>query len=141
MRVRVVASVTVAVLLFGLQLTNAQPVGSAQKSPGEKALIYVYRETSIIGIANFDVSFLHVDGRRATRISMGGYIPITVSPGQHKLITAQSLLGSVGLMDGGCGLRRRVMRALWAVHPKPLRHDSPVAAGAVRSAISVPCAS
>jgi hypothetical protein len=51
MRVRVVAAVTVAVLLFGLQLTNAQPVGSAQKLPGEKALIYVYRETSIIGIA------------------------------------------------------------------------------------------
>ena len=94
MRVRVVAAVTVAVLLFGLQLTNAQPVGSAQKSPGEKALIYVYRETSIIGIANFDVSFLHVDGRRVTRISMGGYIPITVSPGQHKLMTTQSLFGS-----------------------------------------------
>ena len=25
---------------------------------------------------------------------MGGYIPITVSPGQHKLMTTQSLLGS-----------------------------------------------
>jgi hypothetical protein len=45
MRVGVVAAVTVAVLLIGLQ-TNAQPVPSAQKSGGEKALIYVYRETS-----------------------------------------------------------------------------------------------
>jgi hypothetical protein len=89
-----IAVFTVALLLVGPRLASAQPVPSTQKSVGETAVIYVYRETSIIGIANFDVSFLHVDGRRVTRISMGSYIPITVSPGQHKLITTQSLFGS-----------------------------------------------
>jgi hypothetical protein len=110
MRVRVVAaaSVTVAVLLLGLR-TNAQPVPSAQKSDGEKALIYVYRETSIIGIANFDVSFLHVDGHRVTRVR-GGYVPLMVSPGQHKLITKQSLWQRYG-QDSGTGDRYGTSRS------------------------------
>ena len=42
----------------------------------------------------FDVPFLHIDGRQLTRIRMGGYVPIAVSPGQHKLTTTESLFGS-----------------------------------------------
>jgi hypothetical protein len=94
MWVRIFAALIAALLLFRPGIAGAQPTPSVQKSDGERAIIYVYRATSIIGIANFDVSFLHVDGRRLTRISMGGYIPIPVSPGQHKLITTQSLFGS-----------------------------------------------
>jgi hypothetical protein len=75
MSVRVFAALIVALLLCRPGIACAQPAASAQKSDGEKALIYVYRETSIIGIANFDVSFLNVDGRRLARISMGATFP------------------------------------------------------------------
>ena len=94
MRISVFAVLIVALLLVGPKLTSAQPVSGIQQQNQPKTLIYVYRETSLIGIANFDVSFLHVDGRRLTRISMGGFIPIAVSPGQHTLTTTQSLFGS-----------------------------------------------
>jgi hypothetical protein len=94
MRIRVFAALIVALLVVGPRLTFAQQISGTQKPDLAKTFIYVYRETSLIGIANFDVSFLHVDGRRLARISMGGFLPIAVSPGQHTLTTTQSLFGS-----------------------------------------------
>ena len=41
-----------------------------------------------------DVPFIHLDGRRLTRIRIGGHLSVSVSPGQHKLTTTESLFGS-----------------------------------------------
>jgi hypothetical protein len=94
MRVKTATGIFVALLLVGIGAALAQSAPQASETDRAKALIYVYRETSLIGIANFDVPFLHIDGRQLTRIRMGGYVPITVSPGQHKLTTTESLFGS-----------------------------------------------
>ncbi|MET0651817.1 MAG: DUF2846 domain-containing protein [Hyphomicrobiaceae bacterium] len=94
MRSRFAVLLAAALLLVSFGAAVAQSTTDTSKAAQEKALIYVYRETSLIGIANLDVPFLHIDGRRLTRIRMGGFIPISVSPGQHKLTTTESLLGS-----------------------------------------------
>jgi hypothetical protein len=59
-----------------------------------RALLYVYRPDTVIGIGNADVPFLHLDGQRLTRIRIGGHMPLPVSPGRHKLTTTESLLGN-----------------------------------------------
>jgi hypothetical protein len=54
----------------------------------------VYRSFTLIGIANIDVPFIHLDGQRLTRIRIGGHLVVPVSAGRHKLTTTESLLGS-----------------------------------------------
>jgi hypothetical protein len=58
-----------------------------------RALLYVYRPDTLIGIGNADVPFLHLDGRRLTRIRIGGHFAVAAAPGRHKLTTTESLLG------------------------------------------------
>jgi len=60
--------------------------------PG-RALVYVYRTDTLIGIGNADVSIMHLDGRRITRIRIGGHIAFPVTPGKHRLTTTESMLG------------------------------------------------
>lgn len=93
MRVNIAAAISVALLFMGFAVAFAQSPPPTKEPDQARALIYVYRQTSLIGIANFDVPFLHINGRQLGRISMGGYIPITVSPGQHKVTTTESLFG------------------------------------------------
>lgn len=47
----------------------------------------------MIGIINFDVPFIHLDGERLTRIRIGGYLVKRVAPGKHKITTTESLFG------------------------------------------------
>lgn len=56
-------------------------------------LIYVYRPNTMIGIINFDVPFIHLDGNLLTRIRIGGYLARRVAPGRHTLSTTESLFG------------------------------------------------
>jgi hypothetical protein len=63
------------------------------KSEGGRARLYVYRHVAYVGIANADVTFLHLDGQRIGRIRMGGFISVPISPGQHSLKTTESILG------------------------------------------------
>ena len=79
------------IYLFDNLTVLAQSKAIEKKGEGAGTSIYVYREKTIIGIANImDVPFLHIDGRLLERIKMGGYIPIALSPGQHKLTTTES---------------------------------------------------
>jgi uncharacterized protein DUF2846 len=64
-----------------------------KKPDGSRALLYVYRPSTIIGIVNADVPIIHLDGQRLTRIRIGGYLVVPISTGQHKLTTTESLLG------------------------------------------------
>lgn len=41
-----------------------------------------------------DVPFIHLDGRRLTRIRIGGHFVVPVSTATHKLATTESFLGS-----------------------------------------------
>jgi len=72
---------------------SAQDQPAQTKPGGNSTRIYVYRPFTMIGIANFDVPFIHLDGRRLTRIRIGGYLVVPISPGRHKLTTTESLLG------------------------------------------------
>jgi predicted small lipoprotein YifL len=63
------------------------------KPDAGRARLYVYRPDTVIGSANADVSLMHLDGRRLTRMRIGGSVVVPISPGQHHLRTTQSLLG------------------------------------------------
>jgi hypothetical protein len=71
------------------------------KPEGGGSQVIVYRPQTVIGIANSDVPIIHLDGQRLTRIRIGGYLALPVSTGQHKLTTAESLLGAdIGRIRG-----------------------------------------
>ena len=91
---KIAAALGVVLLLCGCGATGQQFVAEANKPDGNRALLYVYRPNTIIGIGNADVDFLHLDGRRLTRIRIGGYLAIPIAPGRHKLTTTMSMLGS-----------------------------------------------
>src|SRR5262245_39592664 len=76
-----VAATLTAFLLLVLE-ASGQQVG---KPNNQSVRLYIYRPTTIIGIANFDVPFLHLNGKRLTRIQIGGHLSISVPPGKHKL--------------------------------------------------------
>lgn len=59
----------------------------------QEVVLYVYRPDTMIGIINFDVPFIHLDGRVLTRVRIGGYLVERVAPGTHKLTTTESLFG------------------------------------------------
>jgi hypothetical protein len=89
------AGFMIAVLsLLGCAASSAQDQLGPNKPGGNRTLLYVYRSFTLIGIANFDVPFIHLDGQGLTRIRIGGHLVIPISPGRHKLTTTESLLGS-----------------------------------------------
>jgi hypothetical protein len=91
---RALFSALLAGLLSGCTASGTQfSPSSVGQVPGQ-ALVYVYRSSTLIGVANADVPFLHLDGRQLTRIRIGGSIAAPISPGQHTLTTTESLLGS-----------------------------------------------
>jgi hypothetical protein len=80
--------------MSGCVATGSQVNPETIKPNGNNAVLYVYRSPTMIGIANPDVPIVHLDGRRLTRIRIGGHLAISVTPGRHKLATTESLLGS-----------------------------------------------
>lgn len=83
-----------ALLAAGCGASGEQFKLGAIKPPPGRALLYVYRPGTFVGIANADVAFLHLDGRRLGRIRIGGYLAVPISPGSHKVTTTESLLGN-----------------------------------------------
>jgi Protein of unknown function (DUF2846) len=83
-----------ALLCVGCMVSGSQFNPEAVKPNSNSALLYVYRSPTMLGIANPDVPIMHLDGRRLTRIRIGGYLAIPITPGRHKLVTTESLLGS-----------------------------------------------
>ena len=81
-------------LLVGCVASGGDFHAELNKPEGGRARLYVYRTHTIIGIAAADVPIIHLDGRRLTRIRIGGYLMVPISPGQHELTTTESLLGS-----------------------------------------------
>jgi Protein of unknown function (DUF2846) len=93
-RYKLVAVLMSTSLLFGCVATGAQFKPEANKPSTNGALLYVYRPYTLIGVANPDVPIMHLDGKRLTRIRIGGYLNVPISAGRHKLATTESLLGS-----------------------------------------------
>jgi hypothetical protein len=93
MKQKLVAALLALVLLAGCGATGTQFKPELNKPDGNRALLYVYRPDTIIGVGNADVPFIHLDGQRLARIRIGGYLAIPVSTGRHKLTTTESLLG------------------------------------------------
>lgn len=88
---KVRGAVVVAFLLFsGLEVSAQQ----ATKPSAESARVVAYRQSTLLGIGNLDVPFIHLDGRRLARIRIGGHLSLAVSPGKHTLTTTESLFGS-----------------------------------------------
>jgi predicted small lipoprotein YifL len=79
--------------LSGCGASGPQFVPDLVKPAPGRALVYVYRPDTLIGIANADVSIMHLDGRRITRMRIAGHIAFPVTPGKHRLTTTESLLG------------------------------------------------
>jgi hypothetical protein len=93
MKEKLVAASVMLILLAGCGATGTQFKPELIKADGNRALLYVYRPDTIIGVGNADVPFIHLDGRRLTRIRIGGYLATPVSAEKHKLTTTESLLG------------------------------------------------
>ena len=97
--------------------------------PG-RALVYVYRPDSLIGIANADVSIMHLDGRRITRIRIGGHIAFPATPGKHRLTTTESLLGDDTSADtGNASIRSGCSRTSFARRPRQRQHGTSAKSG------------
>jgi hypothetical protein len=94
MRNQLTAVIIAALSLLGCAASGAQDQPGLSKPSGSRTLLYVYRSFTLIGIANIDVPFIHLDGQRLTRIRIGGHLVVPVSAGRHKLTTTESLLGS-----------------------------------------------
>jgi hypothetical protein len=94
----VVKNTLVAVVLMTLSLFAQAAFGAQLKPVAGKSdrgvQLYVYRPFTLIGIANLDVPIIHLDGRRLTRIRIGGHLVVPVSTGVHRLATTESFLGS-----------------------------------------------
>jgi hypothetical protein len=94
MRCRRIAVLMLVSLLLGCVASGPEFQAELKRPEGDRARLYVYRPHTIIGIAAADVPIIHLDGQRLTRIRIGGYLMVPISPGQHKLTTTQSLLGN-----------------------------------------------
>ena len=92
MTIRLFGVLGIAVLLCGCGASGLQ-FAQVAKPDRNKALLYVYREQTMIGIINGDVPFINLDGRRLARIRIGGYLAIPIAPGRHRLTTTESFLG------------------------------------------------
>ena len=86
----------IAVLvLAGCGASGASFKQEAIESLGEnETIIYIYRPDTLVGIINFDVSFLHLNGKSLGRIRIGGYLPIVVSQGVYDISTTESMFGN-----------------------------------------------
>jgi hypothetical protein len=91
---RGLAATLALVSLLGGCVASGQHFKVEAKPDSKSALLYVYRPTTILGIGNPDVPFIHLDGRRLGRIRIGGYLAVPIAPGRHKLTTTESLLGN-----------------------------------------------
>jgi len=81
-------------ILSGCGASGPQFAPDLVKPAPGRALVYVYRPDTLIGIGNADVSIMHLDGRRITRIRIGGHVAFPVTPGKHRVTTTESLLGN-----------------------------------------------
>jgi Protein of unknown function (DUF2846) len=122
------ATIAIALLLCGC-VASGQQFKLEAKPDGNRAMLYVYRPATILGIGNPDVPFIHLDGRRLGRIRIGGYLAIPISPGRHKLTTTESLLGNdTGRIRGdavvaapaGSTIYLRYTESIKAIVPIPL---------------------
>jgi hypothetical protein len=91
---RIAAAVAAVAFLTGCAVSGSDFKPEANKPEVGHGRLYVYRSSTIIGSANADVPIIHLDGRRLTRIRIGGHLVVSVSLGRHKLTTTESLLGS-----------------------------------------------
>src|SRR5262245_66510299 len=89
LRSLVAAMLFVLLQLPGFEASAQQPTGPSSQA----ARLYVYRPSTIIGIGNLDVPFLHLDGKLLTRIRIGGHLSVSVSPGRHQPRNTELLLG------------------------------------------------
>jgi hypothetical protein len=94
MRSKSAAILACSVLLAGCGATGPQFNPQMVKASSGATLLYVYRPQTVIGFANPDVPFMHLDKQRLTLIRIGGYLAIPVSPGRHTLTTTESLFGN-----------------------------------------------
>ncbi|MCL4767623.1 MAG: DUF2846 domain-containing protein [Hyphomicrobiaceae bacterium] len=94
MKIHALLIPALAILLGACGASGPQFTSALAKPDGNRALVFVYRTNTIIGIINPDVPFIHIDGKRLTRIRIGGYLRIAVPPGRHQLTTTESLLGN-----------------------------------------------
>ena len=128
------ATMAIALLLCGC-VASGQQFKLEAKPDSNRALLYVYRPATIIGIGNPDVPFIHLDGRRLGRIRIGGYLAIPISPGRHKLTTTESLLGNdIGRIRGDAVVAApAVLDNLFAVHRRHQGHRADPASGGSHS--------
>lgn len=88
--------------LFALILLAACSAGGppfkAPAAPADKAVIWLFRPSSVVGAANTD--FVGMNGRLIARLNNGDYLPIEVEPGTVTLQHAQDTqMLFVGIVD------------------------------------------
>jgi hypothetical protein len=135
---RLPAVVLAAVLLLaGCGATGEQFKVGAMKPASGRALLYVYRPDTFIGIGNPDVAFLHLDGRRVARIRIGGYVAVPISPGQHKVTTTKASGGEdTGKVLSGKTFSVRAGSTVYLRYTEGFSSFVPIMVGKVATVIS-----
>ena len=59
------------------------------------SLIYVFRSPTISGFAMSAKPMLVIDGKTTFPIKIGGYLPIHLNPGEHRLVLKRTVFGKV----------------------------------------------
>ena len=128
-----IAAVVAFLVVSGCGASGESFRAVGTKPARDQALLYVYRPSTVIGIANADVPFVHLDGRRLGRIRIGGYLRIPVAAGRRRLTTTESLLGNdtgktrgeaVVTAPAGSTLYLRYTEGFSSFVPIPLPHGA-----------------
>lgn len=91
-------SVAMALILLVVSCSAGGPPFKAPPAPPDKAVIWLFRPSSVVGAANTD--FVGIKGRLIARLNNGEYMPIEVEPGQVTIQHAQDTqMLFVGIVD------------------------------------------
>ena len=90
-------SLACGMLAISLTVTGCYSARGPTYSPlavdSQSAAVYVYRSSTFVGSADWDVPTLYLDGKPMGSIRIDGYIPMSVPAGSHVLRVMKSKTG------------------------------------------------
>lgn len=84
------------VVLLTLVISSCVTMGPSfveHISPADKATLYIYRSSTIVGIADPDYPTLFINDIEASKLKIGGYTAVSLESGNYDINIMKSLLG------------------------------------------------
>lgn len=77
----------------GCYYAKGAPFQEAAPATDDLATVYVYREKSFVGSADWDIPTLYVNGTEVGRLNLGGYVVLRLQPGDYEFTVKKSSTG------------------------------------------------